>query len=92
LEKQCFPKCKKNELAQTWHVRITWKLKKKTTYKSHEKLIWQNCSTAETISFAKQEKPSCFLCFAMQSGNNSQKSQRKIHKHKCTTKHKKLPE
>ena len=65
---------------------------KKTTYKSHEKLIWQNCSTAETISFAKQEKPSCFLCFAMQSGNNSQKSQRKIHKHKCTTKHKKLPE
>ena len=65
---------------------------KKTTYKSHEKLIWQNCSTAETSFSAKQETPACFLCVAMQSGNNSQKSQTQIHKHKCTTKHKKLPE
>ena len=29
IEKQCFPKCKKNELAHTWPVRITWKLEKK---------------------------------------------------------------
>ena len=65
---------------------------KKTTYKSHQKFIWQNCSTAETSFSAKQETPACFLCFAMQSGNNSQKSQTQMHKHKCTTKHKKLPE
>ena len=39
---------------------------------------------------AKQEKPSCFLWLAMQSGKNSQKSHGQMHKHKKTEKHKKL--